>query len=146
MFTLTYIGTGDGRQTTIDLKRVRYLLRAARSRGVQVCKSKGWRLITDCNVVLMPVMRPTKAQAKAAGSDKATYDATCFAIRHLRSSLHSLANRKAKENALWHDDPESDDHADFHAPAEEQFPAAMRDEVLLELVRFYVSETAQVQS
>lgn len=76
----------------------------------------------------------------AANNDKRTYDAIVFAVRHLRSAIDQTAVRVAKENAEWHDDPNADDHAEFHAPADVQFPREIRDEAIKDLVAYYLAE------
>lgn len=63
-----------------------------------------------------------------------------FAVRHLRHTMDQVAKDAAKSNAEWHDDPKADDHAAFHAPAEQQYPQKMRDDAILELVRHYLFE------
>lgn len=76
----------------------------------------------------------------AAVNEKAEYDAILFAVRHLRQTIDRTAKRVAKENADWHDDPQAEDHAAFHAPADVQFPRAMRDEAIRDLVAHYLGE------
>ena len=49
MFTVQYVGAGE---TSVSVDRVRYLLRAAKSRGVCVFKMRGARIISDCCVVI----------------------------------------------------------------------------------------------
>ena len=79
----------------------------------------------------------------AASSDRAEHDAITRAIRQLRSWLDICAERVAKANADWHDDPEGDPegHAEHHAPAIEQFPREARDAAIIDLVRFHLNET-----
>jgi hypothetical protein len=63
-----------------------------------------------------------------------------FAVKHLRDTVDRAAVKLAKINADWHDDPAAEDHAEFHAPAEVQFPRAVRDEVIRDFVAFYLAE------
>jgi len=64
----------------------------------------------------------------------------------LQRDMDRTADYLAAANAAWHDDPASEDHAVFHAPAIEQFPRAMRDEAILELVRYHLNTLKEVQS
>ena len=61
-------------------------------------------------------------------------------ILDLRRMIDEIAEQQAKDNADWHDDPEADDHADFHAPASVQFSSASRDKAVKDLVSFYLQE------
>lgn len=56
----------------------------------------------------------------------------------LRMFMDRVARKQAQANADWHDDPESDDHADFHAPAEDQFPRGARDKAILATVAYHL--------
>jgi hypothetical protein len=82
----------------------------------------------------------------AAINERAEHDAITRAIRQLRSWVDITAERVAKANADWHDDPESDSHAAYHAPAIEQFPREARDAAIIELVQFYLNETTLQES
>jgi hypothetical protein len=84
----------------------------------------------------------------AAMSDRAEHDAITRAIRQLRSWVDITAERVTKANADWHDDPEGDPkgHAEYHAPAIEQFPREARDAAIMELVQFYLNETTLQES
>lgn len=66
-------------------------------------------------------------------SDKRTLDTADFAFRHLSQAVDQAARVLAKHRAQWHDDPEADDHAEFHAPWEEQFDAEARAAVVVAL-------------
>jgi hypothetical protein len=68
-------------------------------------------------------------------NEKHLYDAVRLRVEGLRDTIDSAARNLAKANAEWHDDPDADDHAEFHAPADTQFPQAMRDEAVLDLVK-----------
>ena len=83
-----------------------------------------------------------EALTRFVNNDKPLYDAVTRGIRRLRAEVDRAANRLAQENAAWHDDPEAEDHAAFHAPADEQFPRAVRDEAIRDLVAYYLSEWA----
>ena len=76
----------------------------------------------------------------AVMNNKRDYDAVLFAVKSLRRAVDECAERIAKENAEWHDDPAADDHAAFHAPAIEQFPRKTRDEAVLSLVKYWMAE------
>jgi hypothetical protein len=76
----------------------------------------------------------------AANNDKSDYDSIVRHVKALRSTIDRVAVKLAKANAAWHDDPEADDHAAHHAPAMEQYPRAIRDEAIRELVRYYLAE------
>ena len=78
----------------------------------------------------------------AAMNELGDYDAIVFAVIGLRRTIDRTAARVAKANAEWHDDAEAEDHAAFHAPAEEQFPREMRDEAIRDLVAHYLVEMA----
>lgn len=52
----------------------------------------------------------------------------------LRGFIDKVAERQAKANQDWHDDPEAPDWGLYHATAEVQFPRAARDAAILELV------------
>ena len=78
----------------------------------------------------------------AAMNEKAEYDAIVFAVIGLRRTIDQTAARVARANAEWHDDTEAEDHAAFHASAEEQFPREMRDEAIRDLVAHYLVEMA----
>lgn len=56
----------------------------------------------------------------------------------LRMFIDRVAKKQAKANADWHDDPESEDHADYHAPAEDQFPRGVRDKTILATVAHHL--------
>lgn len=75
-------------------------------------------------------------------NNKSLLDAVQSAVRLLRSVVDRAASEAARENRQWHDDPEAEDHKDFHAPAIEQFPRSVRDETIIGLVEFHLSEMA----
>lgn len=76
----------------------------------------------------------------AANNDQRAYKQIVSAVRQLRRTIDEVAENTAKANAEWHDDPEADDHAAFHASADKQFPLRVRDAAIKELVRFYLAE------
>lgn len=78
----------------------------------------------------------------AAMNEKSEYDSIVLAVGSLRRAIDRTAARVAKANAEWHDDPEAEDHAEFHAPANEQFPREMRDEAIRGIVAHYLVEMA----
>lgn len=61
-----------------------------------------------------------------------------LAVAYLRQLVDAAARELTKQNANWHDDPQASDHPCYHAPAEDQFPREMRDEAILELVRYHL--------
>lgn len=61
-------------------------------------------------------------------------------IRNLRRMMDEIAELQAKDNAAWHDDPEAEDHAEYHASAIKQFSRATRDKAIKDLVAFYLQE------
>jgi hypothetical protein len=61
-------------------------------------------------------------------------------VKMLRSLIDRVAENAAKANAEWHDDPAAEDHAEWHAPAIEQYPREVRDECIRSLVDFYLGE------
>lgn len=73
-------------------------------------------------------------------NDKPIHDSIVFAVKHLRSTVDRAAEKLAKANAEWHDDPDADDHAAWHAPADVQFPREVRDEVIRDLVGYWLNE------
>lgn len=62
-------------------------------------------------------------------------------MNHLTALVVRVARRAAKANADWHDDPESSDHALFHAPVDQQFPVEVQLEAVAELVLYQLRET-----
>jgi hypothetical protein len=75
-------------------------------------------------------------------NEAADYRSVVHHVKALRALVDRAASRCAKENAEWHDDPASEDHADYHAPADVQFPREDRDQTIRELVDFYLGEMA----
>lgn len=88
----------------------------------------------------------SEALATAAVNETREYNQIMFAVKQLRSALDRTANRVAKENAEWHDDPDAEDHLTYHAPADEQFPREARDEAIRQLVAHYLAELAIQES
>lgn len=76
----------------------------------------------------------------AANNDQHAYKQIVAAVRTLRRVIDDVAEKTAKANAEWHDDPEADDHSAFHASADKQFPRRVRDTAIKELVRSYLAE------
>ena len=73
-------------------------------------------------------------------SDRGLHDSAASAIKTLRRAADRAASEIAKHRAEWHDDPSAEDHADFHAPANEQFPREVRDELCRYLLRWWLDE------
>lgn len=76
-----------------------------------------------------------------ATNDHPTYDRVNRGLRQIWDAINDLAEQQARANAAWHDDPKADDHADFHAPAELQYPPSVRANVVAELVLYYIRAT-----
>ncbi len=71
-------------------------------------------------------------------NDSLTHNSIRLSVKNIR---HVVAAAKlAKANAEWHDDLAAEDHAEFHAPASEQFTREVRDEVIRDLVAYWLSE------
>lgn len=77
---------------------------------------------------------------RSAMNEQSEWARVTSAVRQLRHAIDRTSRRVARANADWHDDPEADDYAEFHAPAAEQFPREVRDEAILDLVRHYLTE------
>lgn len=78
-------------------------------------------------------------------NDKPTHDSIVFALRYMRHVIDRAAEAVAKANAYWHDDPEGDPegYASHHAAPDKQFPRAVRDEAVINLVKYYLDEWAR---
>ena len=76
----------------------------------------------------------------AANNEKVEYDSIVSCVKRLRATLDKTAERVAKANADWHDDPSAEDHAEYHAHAIVQFPREVRDEAIRNLVNYYLKE------
>lgn len=59
-------------------------------------------------------------------------------IRLLKRVVNAAASGLALHKAQWHDDPETENYAEFHAPAIEQFPPEARKKTLLAQVQYLV--------
>ena len=57
------------------------------------------------------------------------------------NEVRRLADKSAKANADWHDDPEAADHWLFHAPSEAQFPGSLVMETAAECFLYFLRET-----
>ena len=75
-------------------------------------------------------------------NERSDYDSLIHHVKMLRALVDRAASRCAKENAAWHDDPTSEDHAEYHSPADVQFPRELRDQAVKDLVDFYLGEMA----
>ena len=71
-------------------------------------------------------------------SDKPTFDGADLGIKILRRAVDRAAERLAKSNRQWHDDPQAEDHATYHAPTDVQFPRKIRDRVCMELAKRFL--------
>jgi hypothetical protein len=76
----------------------------------------------------------------AAMNDRHDWARITHLVGQLRLVIDHTAQRAARENSAWHDDPEAEGHAKYHAPADVQFPRDVRDAAVLELVRHYLTE------
>lgn len=68
------------------------------------------------------------------------HEGVVASVKHLRLCIDKMAEKQAKYNADWHDDPEASDHAEYHAPHLEQFPQQVRDETVKDLVAYFLQE------
>lgn len=68
------------------------------------------------------------------------------AKERLMSIVNLAALRQAKANAQWMDDPDYENRALYHAPAEQQFPEHIRVKAAAELVLYCLMETEAGQS
>jgi len=57
------------------------------------------------------------------------------AFANLFRHINRAAVLSAELNASWHDDPSQPDHAAHHAPPEVQYPAEVRREVLINIIK-----------
>ncbi len=78
----------------------------------------------------------------AAVNNPRAYQSIIGAVGMLQRAIDRTAEQVARDNAAWHDDPAADDHAEYHAPADVQFPAEVRREVIVDLVKHYLAERA----
>lgn len=77
---------------------------------------------------------------RVLSSESDCYEAFLKAIQRLRYAIATVAEEKAKQNAAWHDDPEADDHAAFHAPHDVQFTQEQRLRLLRTMFDYYTRE------
>lgn len=73
-----------------------------------------------------------------ASNEPDIYKSIRTGVEIIRSAMNRLAERQAKANAAWHDDPSSEDHADYHAPAIDQFPREVRDKAVIGVVEYHL--------
>lgn len=64
-------------------------------------------------------------------------------VRQLQRAVARAASQHARSNAEWHDDPEAEDHALYHAPVEQQFPPELQLQAVAELVLYRLRETPE---
>lgn len=64
-------------------------------------------------------------------------------VRQLQRAVARAAGKHAKANAEWHDDPDAEDHALFHAPVDQQFPPEVQLQAVAELVLYRLRETPE---
>jgi hypothetical protein len=76
-------------------------------------------------------------------NDRAYHERMSNLAGLLRGFMDTVARSVAKSNAAWHDDPDADDHAAFHAPAEQQFPREVRDQAIKDLVELHLQRMAE---
>lgn len=73
-------------------------------------------------------------------SDKRFHDSMVHHVKMMRSTVDIAASEAAKANREWHDDPTTEDHAEFHAPSIEQYPREVRDSVVRMFVEYWLAE------
>lgn len=61
--------------------------------------------------------------------------------RMMTSEMSRVARRCAKEAKDWHDDPEAPEHALYHAPADQVFPAEQQLIAIAEVMTYLLRET-----
>lgn len=84
----------------------------------------------------------SEALVRYVMNDRKLHDSVVFAVNRLRHISDTAARDVAKQNAAWRDDPQAEDYEEFHATAWVQFPRAMRDEAIHDLVAHYLTEAA----
>ena len=81
------------------------------------------------------------AELELIARNEREIDALCRATaKQLRSSFARLAERQAKSNSEWHDDPTADDYAKYHAPAIAQFPPDVRNAAIIKVLAYHLRE------
>lgn len=75
-------------------------------------------------------------------NDQRLHAAVTDYVRRLRNVMDRAAEAVADANAQWADDPEWEQHDAYHAPADTQFPAEVRDAAALDLFKHYLGELA----
>lgn len=73
-------------------------------------------------------------------NEQAACESAKGCVKMLRHLVDRIAKLQAKDNANWHDDPDAEDHAAFHADAIEQFPRDVRNQAIRDLVDYWVDE------
>lgn len=74
-------------------------------------------------------------------NDPHAHDTIRRAMLSAVRAVEHLAEKQAKANKEWHDDPESADHWLFHAPHEMQFPAPEVMRTAAEVLLYFMRET-----
>ena len=73
-------------------------------------------------------------------NDRISHTDAQFAVSTLRRLAKRAAKRLAAERAAIHDDPTLEDHAEHHAPWDDQFPKEAAHQAIVDLVDYYVTE------
>lgn len=64
----------------------------------------------------------------------------------LNRIMNRAAERLAKQNQEWHDNPEKEDHKEYQAHANEQFPQSVRNEAAIDLIKYRQTEAMSNKS
>lgn len=76
----------------------------------------------------------------ALKSDHVEYAMYVAAMQQLFRAVGRAAKRCAKERAEWMDDPDDENYAEYHKPANEMYPAEVRAATVKELVSSYLAK------
>lgn len=79
-------------------------------------------------------------------NDAETIKGFKHAVKSFLRGVDFQAERLARANANWHDDPENDPegHAAMHAPADIQFTPEVRRAVAIELFEYFLTEGGSI--
>lgn len=76
-----------------------------------------------------------------ASNDRDTWETIQRHVSGIVSALDRARDKVARANKEWHDDPDSPDHALFHAPAEAQITGQELVKAAAECVLYFLRET-----
>lgn len=94
-------------------------------------------------LMLKEIESPFSAEnlAERAKNDASTHDEIVRHVRAIQHVIDRVADRAAKENAVWHDDEDAPEHGLYHSHAEQQYPPSMRLVAAAECALYYMRET-----